>query len=117
MSPEPCIGVQVILCGQPELVSLAAALLHTVLQYAHEALATLYRTGVFYFALAYCGSNLVELACLLQVLPPAYSMCRPCTCQQPPGQLCATCARSPTPDQGRARATSCTLAVPSVLQA
>ena len=57
-----------ILCGQPELVSLAAALLHSVLQYNHEAMALLYRTGVFYFSLAYCGSNLVELACLLQVI-------------------------------------------------
>jgi len=34
------------------------------------ALAYLYQTGVFYFALAYCGSNLLEIASLFQVTPP-----------------------------------------------
>ena len=66
----PIIGalLQVVLTGQPQLVSLTAALLHTVLLHDSAAMASLYRTGVFFFALAYCGSNLVELACLLQVI-------------------------------------------------
>ena len=67
----PIVGalLQVVLTGQPQLVSLTAALLHTVLLHDSAAMASLYRTGVFFFALAYCGSNLVELACLLQVIP------------------------------------------------
>ena len=59
--------LQAVLTGQPQLVSLTAALLHTVLLHDSAAMASLYRTGIFFFALAYCGSNLVELACLLQV--------------------------------------------------
>ena len=38
-----------------------------ILQNNKAALAYLYQTGVFYFALAYCGSNLLEIASLFQV--------------------------------------------------
>lgn len=61
--------MQVILTGEPALVSLAAALLESVLQHNIAALATLYQTGIYFFGLAYCGSNLAELACLFKVGP------------------------------------------------
>lgn len=37
------------------------------LQNNKAALSYMYQTGVFYFALAYCGSNLLEIASLFQV--------------------------------------------------
>ncbi|KAK9868448.1 hypothetical protein WJX84_004951 [Apatococcus fuscideae] len=58
---------QVILTGEPGLVSLAASLLENVLQHNIAALATLYQTGIYFFGLAYCGSNLSELARLFKV--------------------------------------------------
>lgn len=59
--------MQVILTGEPALVSLAASLLETVLQHNIAALATLSQTGIYFFGLAYCGSNLSELARLFKV--------------------------------------------------
>lgn len=56
-----------MLTNDPSLVSLSATLLLKVLQYNDDALSTLYTTGVFFFALLYCGSNLGELAALLHV--------------------------------------------------
>ena len=56
-----------ILTGEPALVSLAASLLENVLQHNIAALATLYQTGIYFFGLAYCGSNLSELARLFKV--------------------------------------------------
>ncbi|KAK9807966.1 hypothetical protein WJX73_008492 [Symbiochloris irregularis] len=58
---------QVLLTGQPALVSLAAALLEVVVDHNSHALSRLPGTGIFFFALAYCGSNLVEIARLFQV--------------------------------------------------
>ena len=73
--------LQVVLTGQPQLVPLTAALLHTVLLHDSAAMASLYRTGVFFFALVYCGSNLVELACLLQVIPLTLQALNSICCQ------------------------------------
>ena len=56
-----------ILTGEPALVSLAGSLLENVLQHNVAALATLYQTGIYFFGLAYCGSNLAELARLFKV--------------------------------------------------
>jgi hypothetical protein len=57
----------VLLTGEPALVSLAAMLLEVVLEHNGTALASLYQTGLFFFALAYCGSNLVEIGRLFKV--------------------------------------------------
>ena len=59
--------VQVLLTGEPVLVASAASLLHKALQHNTEALPRLYQTGLYFFALGYCGSNLVEVATLFQV--------------------------------------------------
>lgn len=56
-----------LLTGEPALVSLAVMLLEVVLEHNGPALASLYQTGVFFFALAYCGSNLVEIGRLFKV--------------------------------------------------
>jgi DnaJ family protein C protein 13 len=56
---------QVVLTGEPALVAGGCALLLAVLRHNEEAMAGLYRTGVFFFLLAYCGSNLGEAARLL----------------------------------------------------
>ena len=58
---------QVMLTGEPSLVSMSAALLEAMLEHNSASLATLYQTGVFFFALAYCGSNLVEIGQLFKV--------------------------------------------------
>ncbi|KAK9822709.1 hypothetical protein WJX81_005943 [Elliptochloris bilobata] len=57
---------QVLLTGEPALVSLGAALLEEVLAPNADALGGLAQTGALFFALAYCGSNLAEVARLLQ---------------------------------------------------
>ena len=49
------------------MVSMSAALLEAMLEHNSASLATLYQTGVFFFALAYCGSNLVEIGHLFKV--------------------------------------------------
>ena len=51
----------------------AATLLEEALRDNRPALAALYQTGVFYFALAYCGSNLFEIARLFHVRPSLLS--------------------------------------------
>lgn len=48
-------------------MSAAATLLATVLAHNGPALSQLYLTGAFIFGLAYCGSNLEELAGLFKV--------------------------------------------------
>ncbi len=72
---------QVVLSGEPALVSLAVMLLEVVLEHNGPALASLYHTGLFFFTLAYCGSNLVEIGRLFKVLssclPPALLSCPP----------------------------------------
>lgn len=64
---------QVLLTGEPALVSLAVMLLEVVLEHNGPALASLYQTGIFFFALAYCGSNLVEIGRLFKVHPFLFS--------------------------------------------
>ena len=59
--------LQLMATGEPSLVAGAAALLETVLRHDSDALPRLYTTGAFFFALAYCGSNLLEVARLLRV--------------------------------------------------
>lgn len=66
--------MQVLLTGEPVLVSLAAALLEAVVDHNTEALGRLTSTGIFFFALAYCGSNLVELARLFHVRRPLHNL-------------------------------------------
>jgi DnaJ homolog subfamily C member 13 len=77
--------LQLMATGEPSLVAGAAALLETVLRHDGDALPRLYATGAFFFALAYCGSNLLEVARLLRV-----NLCRasavhamPWPCRQP----------------------------------
>lgn len=60
-------ALQLMATGEPSLVAGAAALLETVLRHDGDALPRLYATGAFFFALAYCGSNLLEIARLLRV--------------------------------------------------
>ncbi len=48
-------------------MSMSAALLEAMLEHNSASLATLYQTGIFFFALAYCGSNLVEIGHLFRV--------------------------------------------------
>ena len=59
--------MQIMLTNEPALVAGAATLLEEALRDNRPALATLYQTGVFYFALAYCGSNFAEIARLFHV--------------------------------------------------
>ena len=61
-----------LLTGEPALVSLAVMLLEVVLEHNGPALASLYQTGIFFFALAYCGSNLVEIGRLFKVQLPLF---------------------------------------------
>ena len=56
-----------LLTGEPALVSLSAAVLEAVMDHNMDAMSRLTSTGIFFFALAYCGSNLVELARLFHV--------------------------------------------------
>lgn len=62
--------MQVVLTGEPVLVASACSVLQKALQHNVEALPSLYQTGLYFFALAYCGSNLVEIASLCQVSLP-----------------------------------------------
>lgn len=52
--------------GEPALVSAAASLLTCILAHNAAALSRLYLSGAFLFGLAYCGSNLEELAGLFK---------------------------------------------------
>lgn len=58
---------QVMLTNEPSLVTLTATLLEEILHYADDACAKLYLTGLFFFALAYGGSNLTAIARLFKV--------------------------------------------------
>ena len=60
--------LQILLTGEPGLVASACSLLQKALRHNGDALPRLYQTGLFFFALAYCGSNLLEMAALFQVL-------------------------------------------------
>jgi DnaJ family protein C protein 13 len=61
------VAAQAMVTGDPALVSMSAALLEEVVRHNNEALPRLYETGVFFFALAYSASNLVEVGRLLEV--------------------------------------------------
>ncbi|GMH45130.1 hypothetical protein BSKO_13087 [Bryopsis sp. KO-2023] len=67
-SPE-CLPhiCQAMLTSDPVLVSGAATLLQRIVEHNGVVLPRLYLTGVFFFCLAYCGSNLVEVANLFKV--------------------------------------------------
>ena len=56
---------QAMLCGDARVADLSARLLKAVVAYNPATMVRLYRTGVFYFALAYPGSNLAALSDLL----------------------------------------------------
>lgn len=75
-------SLQVLLTGEPALVSLAAALLEEVLAPNADALGGLAQTGALFFALAYCGSNLTELARLVQARARARASCCRCAAMQ-----------------------------------
>jgi hypothetical protein len=57
---------QVVLTAEPSLVAESIALLRELLVANPTAAPSLYRTGFFYFALAYGGSDIVPLVRLLQ---------------------------------------------------
>lgn len=57
---------QSILCGDPQVVSQSAALIHAVVQNNRDVLPKLYLTGIYFFCLAYCGSNLLEISQLFK---------------------------------------------------
>lgn len=59
-----------MLTSEPGLVAGAAELLECALRYNSDMLPRLYLTGAFFFALAYCGSNLSEIARLFRVNHP-----------------------------------------------
>ena len=56
-----------MMTSEPGLVAGAAELLECALRYNSDTLPRLYLTGAFFFALAYCGSNLTEIARLFWV--------------------------------------------------
>lgn len=53
---------QAMLSGEPAIVEVSAALIKAVVTRNPKAMIRLYSTGVFYFALAYPGSNLLTIA-------------------------------------------------------
>ncbi|XP_024961051.1 dnaJ homolog subfamily C GRV2 isoform X6 [Cynara cardunculus var. scolymus] len=53
---------QAMLSGEPAIVEVAAALIKAVVTRNPKAMIRLYSTGIFYFALAYPGSNLLSIA-------------------------------------------------------
>lgn len=55
---------QAVLTGEPAIVEAAASLLKAIVTRNPKGMARLYSTGVFYFALAYGGSNLTSVASL-----------------------------------------------------
>ena len=57
---------QITLTGEPSLVAAASSLLLLLVEYDYEAMSGLYRTGIFFFLLSYCGSNLLEVAKLFK---------------------------------------------------
>ncbi|XP_078182422.1 DNAJ heat shock N-terminal domain-containing protein [Carex rostrata] len=53
---------QAILTNEPSIVESAASLLKSIVTRNPKAMIRLYSTGVFYFALAYAGSNLLSIS-------------------------------------------------------
>ena len=58
---------QAVLCGDPQVVSQSAALVHTVVQNNRDVLPKVYLTGIYFFCLAYCGANLSEISQLFKI--------------------------------------------------
>ncbi len=61
----PCAWLQAILAGSPALVDNVARIIIELVRFNPSAMVKLYLTGVFFFALAYTGSNWDSLADLL----------------------------------------------------
>lgn len=76
-----CVFLFMASAGEPALVSAAAALLACILVHNSTALSRLYLTGVFLFGLAYCGSNLAELAALFKVAHLVQAFRCGCNCR------------------------------------
>ena len=93
--------LQLLMTGEPSLVAGAAALLESALRYNGDAMPRLYLTGAFFMALAYCGSNLVDIAQLFRVRPPRLIRARQLACGSSCGPLSPTSERavnvSPSP--------------------
>ena len=68
MASSRCLPhiAQVVLTGEPVLVAAASVLVLKLVEHNEEAMASLYQTGVFFFLLSYCGSNLVEVSRLFK---------------------------------------------------
>lgn len=58
--------LQGVLTGEPKIVELAASLMEVIITYNPPAMARLYSSGAFYFALAYAGANLRTIASLFK---------------------------------------------------
>jgi hypothetical protein len=57
---------QMMLTSEPDIVDLAAKLIHVTCMHNPKACSKLYLTGAFYFALGYTGSNFVEVSKMLK---------------------------------------------------
>ena len=76
---------QLLMTGEPSLVAGASALLESALRYNSDVLPRLYLTGAFFMVLAYCGSNLLDIAQLFRarVTPQCGAQPRPCILFRP----------------------------------
>ncbi len=61
--------VQLLMTGEPSLVAGTSELLESALRYNSDVLPRMYLTGAFFMALAYCGSNLLDIAQLFRASP------------------------------------------------
>jgi DnaJ family protein C protein 13 len=68
MASSRCLPhlAQVVLTGEPSLVAAASMLLLKLVEHNEDAMSSLYHSGVFFFLLSYCGSNLVEVSRLFK---------------------------------------------------
>ena len=69
LSQKSCISriVQSVLTNDPEFVDRAFQVLTAFVEQNVEAMKTIYQTGVFFYALAYSGSDLTEAAKFLKI--------------------------------------------------
>ncbi len=68
MASSRCLPhlAQVVLTGEPSLVADASVLVLKLVEHNEDAMSSLYQTGIFFFLLSYCGSNLVEVSRLFK---------------------------------------------------
>lgn len=68
MASSRCLPhlAQVALTGEPALVAAISVLILKLVEHNEDAMASLYQTGIFFFLLSYCGSNLVEVSRLFK---------------------------------------------------